>query len=80
MSEVENSEGQEMRAKAEEHAAFLQEHLNDESLKEWGEAGLIGPNDGGLLAKCLEAENYIALSDAERAQVDQLIEDIREKV
>jgi hypothetical protein len=77
-SEVENPEEESLRAVAEAHAAFLQEHLNAESLKQWGEAGMLENDGAGLLTSCLDSENYLAMSDGRRAQVDQLIESLKE--
>lgn len=80
MSEVENLEGKNLRAVAEAHAAFLKDHLNPENLKKWGDAGMLENDGAGLLASCLDVENYLAMSDEHRAQVDQLIESIRSEV
>lgn len=78
MSTVENLKGQDLRATGDTHAAFLKEHLNPENLKKWGEAGMLENDGAGLLALCLDSENYIAMPDERRAQVDQLIESIKE--
>lgn len=80
MSEVENLEGQNTRNTAEAHAAYLKENLNPENLKKWGDAGMLENDGAGLLALALQAENYIVMSDEHRAQVDQLIESIKEEV
>lgn len=80
MSSVERIEGQDLRAVANEHAAFLKEHLNPENLKKWGDAGMLENDGAGLLALCLNVENYISMSDERRAHVDQLIASIREEM
>lgn len=80
MSEVDNVEGQNLRTVAEAHAEFLKEHLTSENLQKWGDAGMLENDGSGLLASCLNVENYIAMSDEHRAQVDQLIESIKEEV
>ena len=80
MSEVENSEGRQLRARAEAHAAFLKEHLTPENLQKWGDAGKLENDGSGLLALCLNSENYMAMPDDRRDQVDQLIESIQKEV
>ena len=79
MSEVENSEGQALREIAKAHAAFLKEHLTPENLQKWGDAGMLENDGAGLLSSALNIENYIAMSDEHRAQVDQLIESIKKE-
>ncbi len=80
MSEVENSEGQALRERANAHAEFLKEHLTPENLQKWGDAGMLENDGSGLLALCLNSENYMTMSDVHRAQVDQLIESIKAEV
>lgn len=80
MSEVENSEGRALREVAQSHAEFLKVHLTPENLQKWGDAGMLENDGAGLLSSALNVENYIAMSDERRAQVDQLIESIKDEV